>query len=275
MKIARFSLALVAATSISVLAPITHAGDWGAPDPKTPVEYTPDTWEFGVAPYGFLTALDGSIAVGNLTAGFDMDFGDILNNLDFAAFVATAAKKGNFSIYNDFTYAGLSPGGAGPNGLYNQIDLELDMFIWNGVATYRIIETEDFFLELGGGVRFMYLSTEISAHSATLRNRPVLQRITGLPSYANSTSVNHVWDGVGALRFGYDFSDRWLLRGYGDVGAGDSDLTWQATVNVGYVVNEGTTIFGGYRHLEYEVTQGNLNMNMAFSGPQLGVAIKF
>ncbi len=275
MKAARCTLAIVAATSISVFTPVAHAGDWGAPDPKTPVESTPETWDFGAVPYGFMTALDGSIAVGNLTAGFEMDFGDLLSNLDFAAFIATAAKKGRFSIYNDFTYAGLSPGGSRPNGLYNQIDLELDMFIWNGIGTYRIFETEDFFLEFGGGVRFMYLSSEISAHSAALGSRPVLQRLTGLPPYANATSVSHIWDGVGALRFGYDFSDRWLLRGYGDIGGGDSDLTWQAAVNVGYVVNDGTTVFLGYRHLEYDVTQGNLNMNMAFSGPQLGVAIKF
>ncbi|MEM9282700.1 MAG: hypothetical protein AAGA96_12800 [Verrucomicrobiota bacterium] len=266
---------ILASSMVLGIASAGLAGDWGHQDPKVPVDYTPDSWELKVAPYGFLTALDGNLDVGNLSADFGGDFSDILQNLDFAAFVGTSAKKGAVSIYNDFLYAGLSPGGANRQGLYNQIDLEMDMLIWNGAVTYRFWDEKDFFLELGGGVRFMYLSTEISAHSAILRNRPLLAAATGLPAFANTSSVSHVWDGVGVVRLGYDFSDRWLIRAYGDFGGGDSDFTWQAMVNVGYVVCESATAFLGYRYLSYEFSQGIVSMDMSFSGPQLGVAIEF
>ncbi|MEC8825708.1 MAG: hypothetical protein VXX36_07975 [Verrucomicrobiota bacterium] len=59
-----------------------------------------------------------------------------------------------------------------------------------------------------------------------------------------------------------------MLRGFGDIGGGDSDLIWQAAVN------DGTDVFLSDRHLRYDLTQGNPNKNMAFEGSQLGVAIK-
>lgn len=273
MKPARFLSFLALSTVLSLQA--TLAGDWETTDAKEPVVYEPEGWAFQIAPYGFLTSLDGTLDVGNLSADFGGDFSDILSNLDFAMFIATEARKGQFAIYNDFIYAGLSPGGARAQRFYNQVDLQLDMFIWNGAATYRFIEEKDFFLELGGGFRFMYLATEISAHSDILASRPLLAAATGLPAFANRSSVSHVWDGVGALRLGYNISDRWLLRAYGDIGGGDSDLTWQAMVNLGYVYSESTTVFLGYRHLQYEFTQGITALDMAFSGPQLGLAIKF
>jgi opacity protein-like surface antigen len=66
-----------------------------------------------------------------------------------------------------------------------------------------------------------------------------------------------------------------MLRAYGDVGAGSSDLTWQAMVNLGYAVSDSTTVFLGYRYLDYDLTDGPVSVNMSMSGPQLGVGIKF
>ncbi|MGB0241338.1 MAG: hypothetical protein ACPGIH_10945 [Verrucomicrobiales bacterium] len=60
-----------------------------------------------------------------------------------------------------------------------------------------------------------------------------------------------------------------MLRGYGDIGGGDFNLTWQAAVN------DGTNAFLSYRHLRDDVTQANLNKHMAFNDSPLGVAIKF
>ncbi len=274
MKIVQ-TIFLITLTSLFTLS-FSRAGDWGDKAPMEPkATYSEDSWEFTMAPYAFLSSIDGSLGIGAQTAEFSSDFSDILSEIDFAMFLALEARKNRFAIINDFTYVGLSPGGARPGSLYNQIDVELDMFIWNGIATYRFFDEEDWFLEVGGGLRFTYLSTEVSAHSTALRTDPILAAATGLPPFANATSTSRVWDGVGAIRFGYNFSDRWILRAYGDIGGGDSKMTWQAMVNLGYVMSDKSTLLIGYRHLDYEFVKGITSFDMSMSGPQIGVAIKF
>jgi len=41
-------------------------------------------WSFRAAPYAWLTAIDGDIAVGPLSAPVDISFGDTLDKLDMA-----------------------------------------------------------------------------------------------------------------------------------------------------------------------------------------------
>jgi hypothetical protein len=81
---------------------------------------------------------------------------------------------------------------------------------------------------------------------------------------------------VGAVRAGLIFAERWVLSLYGDVGAGDSDITWQVWGTLGYWCTENLLIAGGYRHLAYEWDgQGDDELDIQFSGPVLGVHFRF
>ncbi len=241
-----------------------QAGDWGEKAPAyEEVEYSVDTWEYTLAPYAFLPAISGSIGVGPISADFSPNFGDVLSSLDFAMMISFQARKGQFAFMNDFIYAGLSPGAIRPGQVYNNVAMQLDMFVYTGVGTFRIVDEPDFFLEVGGGARYLYSRSELSISSSV-----------GAP-FLNSRSAAHVWDGVAALRLGYSFSDRWIMRAYGDIGGGTSDRTWQAVVSLGYVMSERTTAFLGYRYLDYKFSEGATSLDLSMSGPQLGVAIKF
>ncbi len=67
----------------------------------------------------------------------------------------------------------------------------------------------------------------------------------------------------------------WILPYYFDVGTGDSALTWQALVGVGYRFHWGDLVLA-YRHLAYEFDDSAKgDLDLAFSGAGLGVAFRF
>ena len=66
----------------------------------------------------------------------------------------------------------------------------------------------------------------------------------------------------------------WYFPYYADIGAGDSEITWQLYAGVGYAFKWGD-IKLGYRHLHYDQGKDKLIQDMKFKGPLLGVSFRF
>lgn len=90
-----------------------------------------------------------------------------------------------------------------------------------------------------------------------------------------------------AINGEYNFSDsRWSVPYYADVGAGDSDLTWQAMVGVDYAFDS-WKFHLNYRHLEYDfgdipytvpvtgASEKIEDFGVVFSGPTIGAKFEF
>ena len=58
---------------------------------------------------------------------------------------------------------------------------------------------------------------------------------------------------------------------YGDIGTGDSKLTWQRMAGLGYAIKCGELI-GGWRHVDHEVKFNSAISSSNFDGPMLGAA---
>lgn len=61
---------------------------------------------------------------------------------------------------------------------------------------------------------------------------------------------------------------------YLDVGAGQTDLTWQAIGGVGYKFNWGE-VFGVWRYLDYNFKSSSKIEALTFNGPAIGVAFSW
>jgi hypothetical protein len=97
--------------------------------------------------------------------------------------------------------------------------------------------------------------------------------MSGPGRIGTSEVKNHVWDGIGGvkgrLRFGPD--GRVFIPFYVDVGAGQSDLTWQVMAGAG--VDFGwAEVIGGWRHLDYDMKSDRNIQTLTFNGPVAGVA---
>ena len=59
-----------------------------------------------------------------------------------------------------------------------------------------------------------------------------------------------------------------------DVGTGQSKLTWQGIVGVGYAFNWGS-IVAAWRYLDYEFKSGSPVENLSFNGPAIGLIFRW
>ena len=63
--------------------------------------------------------------------------------------------------------------------------------------------------------------------------------------------------------------------GYADVGAGESDLTYQFAAGANWSVNDRFAMKVGYRYLYWDYEDDGTVWDVAVSGPYLGLGISF
>lgn len=97
------------------------AGNAADITPLTPEAKTVESqsgWQFTFAPYFWAAGLSGDIGQFGLPeVHIDADFGDILNNLDFAFMAAGEARYDRFSIVGDVIYTKLGADADTPAGI--------------------------------------------------------------------------------------------------------------------------------------------------------------
>lgn len=138
------------------------------------------------------------------------------------------------------------------------------------LGSYALVERAHNRVELLGGARYLNLATSADG------------RLTGdtgaLPRHALGVSVHEAdaWDAVVGARGSYRFGDghRWFLPYYLDIGAGRSDLTWQAMGGIGYAFSWGE-VFASYRHLDYRFAAESRIRSLSFSGPGVTFGVRW
>ena len=93
-------------------------------------------------------------------------------------------------------------------------------------------------------------------------------------STAKSSDSGSVWDGVVGVNGRVKLSKNWILQGYGDVGSGQSDLTWQAYVGAVYQFKHVEALLG-YRYLKWNLNETAGLDNLTLKGPMVGLTYRF
>ncbi len=246
-------------------------------------------WSFRVAPYLWLPALDASATVSpsrlrlpdgsavgliSLTASTSPD--SYLSNLNMAFMAMAEARKGRWSIYTDLLYTSFGDKDAkvrnvtGPAGfLTSQIErkarIELSATVWTLAGGYQVIDRSDFALDLMAGARYLTLDSDLTLN---------VQGPIGRLSRQNKVSLDQdAWDGIVGLRGEILFPGaQWFVPFYGDIGAGDSNATWQAMLGIGYRLDWGDVTIA-YRALSYDLKKHDADMTL--HGPGLGVSFSW
>jgi hypothetical protein len=71
-----------------------------------------------------------------------------------------------------------------------------------------------------------------------------------------------------------NFNGPGSISHYGDVGTGDSDLTWAAQGILAYRFKK-FDAYGGYRHMEWDSLNNSVIEDLELSGPIFGARFKF
>jgi hypothetical protein len=198
---------------------------------------------------------------------------DLIDSLEAVFMGAYEGRKGDWSVKIDFLYLDLenssnqsitvTPPGAGFQASSKLGMTGTQVGLYGG---YTVARADDYVFDVLAGLRYFEMDADAQ-----------LQFTGPLPPQGPSLNLSQsveLWDVVVGVKGSYDLNQNWYIPYHFDIGAGDSDLTWQAVAGVGYRFDWGN-VLAAYRHLAYDQGGSGLIQDIEFSGPAVGVSFEF
>lgn len=240
---------------------LLHAQESGAED---------DGWQFALPVYLWGADIGGTTQPGQTV---DVEFGDVLDNLELGFMGAFEARKGNWSILTGIVYLDVSaenpidvslPGNPAPAVTTNS-NLDLTGLVVNLAGGYTLFSRGQSKLDLVAGARYLDLDTEVTLDLKAL----------GPGKSQTLAQSGSVWDAIVGVKGNIAIGKRWYLPYYIDIGTGQSDFTWQGMAGVSFRAAKWIDVALVYRYLEWQFDSSTLLEDLNFSGPALGAIFRF
>lgn len=253
-----------------------------------------DAWRYSITPYLWLPAVDGTLrygppAAGGATPTVSVDADTILGDLNFAMMVTADARKNRWSISTDLIYLDLSGDkngvksidfnpGPGPinvssTALDAGTDVKIKGAIWSLVGGYAVVDNPRDTLDVIAGFRYFDLEATTDWRISATVTGPL-----GAANFARFGSIkqsDQILDAIVGVRGRSKVGDgNWFIPYHLDAGGGDSTLTWQGVLGVGYTYKWGDVGLV-YRYLSYKMSGNKLIEDLAVGGPALGATFRF
>lgn len=245
---------------------------------------TPSGWQWDATVYLWLPSIGGetSFPPGGGGPSLDVSADDILDSLNFAFMGALGARKGPWGVATDVLYLDLGSSSKGtrnfgigqadlPASVDANLNLDITGWLWTLTGSYALVQQERVSMDVLAGARMLDLEQtlrwQLNGDISTLP----------LPGRSGTSSVEATqWDAIVGLkgRASFGGGSNWYVPYYLDVGTGDSDLTWQGMVGVGYSFDS-VEVTGVWRYLDYDLGDNTPITSIDFNGPALGVTFRF
>ncbi len=249
-------------------------------------------WQFTITPYLWLPNIEGTLnydipSGGNSSPEVEVGPNDYLENLDFAIMINAEVRKERWSVFTDVIYLDFSNEksnvksinfiNTGKNLVSSSLDAgtqtNFEAVSWTLAGSYSMLEGDLGRLELLAGFRYFGLEASSGWNLTAAINGPGGSQV--FPRSGSISQREDIWDGVigfrGRLNLG---TGQFYIPYYFDIGTGSSQVTWNGVIGLGYGFKWGDIMFD-YRHLYYDMDNGDLLQDMSFSGPALGVIFRF
>jgi len=199
--------------------------------------------------------MSGTMTSGPITAPLEIEFSDAVSDLEAIFTFHYEGAKGNWGIIADYSFLNLGPSAAIP-GTPAVINVDMKNTIAEVAGLYRFGPNNPW--QLLAGYRTYQLDVTIS----------------GLPKQVViDETINDFFIGG---RYKRNINDKWSFLGRADVGAGDSDLVWNAVLAFDYRFTKLLSGFVGWKVLDYDVDRGSgantFKYDMRHSGPLFALA---
>lgn len=247
-----------------------HAQE-SAPAPEA-VPHAVTGWKFTLAPYLWVPAVSGDATIGGFKSDVNVtqrDAFEALGDLEAGLSLHFEAKYEKWSLFGDMMYFKLESDATGPEG--GTLRTRFEEGIFEIGAAYRVLDrpldeagTMNLIVEPLAGVRIYYIDGRI--HSDAL---------------ARTEERDQTWaDVFGGVRGAVSFlSGKVSVFGRFDIGAGGSDLAWNALTGVDLRLAEWCSLIGGYRWLSIDYSTGEgmtrFNYDLLSQGPFMAFEFRF
>jgi hypothetical protein len=241
-------------------------------------------WQWRATVYLWLPSIGGETSFPPSGGGpsVDVSADAILDSLNLAFMGALEARKGAWGVSTDLIYLDLGQdkkstrnfqiGQAGlPVGVTGDLEFDMTGWLWTVAGSYALVEQDSFSLSVLGGARMLDLEEQLQ-----WKLNGDIGPLPGVQRSGSASAKDTQWDAIvgvkGRLTFGVD--RQWYVPYYLDVGAGESDLTWQAMAGLGYSFDS-IDVTAAWRYLDYDLGDATPIKSIDFSGPALGVSFRF
>ena len=214
-------------------------------------------WQFSLAPmYLWAVAIEGDQTVKGNEVDLDVSFSDIFDDLNGAlTFHFEGVHQSHWGFFTDLNYIVLNPEESTPLG---DIDIEFTQILFELAGFYRWTEgphTIDGF----GGLRYASMDVELD-----------------FPGPRPKVDQDKDWvDPYLGMRWDWNFTDRWTTKLRGDIGGFGvgSDLTYNLVGLVDFKPWKHVSLFGGYRVLYQDYSDGSGSSKFAYDATMHGPAV--
>jgi opacity protein-like surface antigen len=220
-------------------------------------------WNVAAEIYGWMPSLNPELASGQ---DLEIDFSDILDTLQFTFMGAIKAEKGRWGLFADLVYLNIADSKSGsirvgPFDIADSVSVKMKSWIVSLGATYNFAQTQNSTFDVLGGARYLSVETVVNASIGPLSK--------------GIDETDTVWDGFVGLSGRTDLNDKWSISYYADLGAGGSDLTWQALAAINYKLSDRIGLNAGYRHLDWQFNDFGPLDRLYVTGPFVGLRMQF
>ena len=225
-----------------------------------------DDWEFVIAPYVLFGSLTGEGALGPVAATpVDLSFGDLVENLQFAAMAHGEVWKGAWGFVGDVVFLSLGSDISLPGA--RVLDIGVEEVVAEGLLSRRFVRP-DRQVDLFAGIRYWDLDLD-------------LQLVDGPGA---GLDLGEKWvDPIAGVRLIQDVAEDWLVIVRGDIGGFGvgSDFSWNAQGGVGYEVSNSFSLVAQYKALDVDFENDEagaaafLSYDTTTHGPVVGFVFRF
>jgi len=222
-----------------------------------------DEWQFMAEAYFWAASIGGESASGS---DIDIDIDDIIDDLNIGFMGTLGAKKGKWGFLVDTIYLDVSDN---KNILMDSVPVNTNLDLKGWVVTpmigYQVYEEGETTISVIAGARYLNLAVDVD-----LRN-PDPTSDFFRPSLSDSGGN---WDGIIGVKGDLFLNDNWFIPLYADIGAGDSEFTWQVNGGLGYRFTN-FDILVAYRYLSWDWDDNDVFDDLNFSGFAAGMRFLF
>lgn len=224
---------------------------------------SPDEWRFAAELYLWYTTINGASAAGD---DLRIDANDLIDDLNMAFMGNITAQKNRWGIMIDALYLNASDSqNVGVSSTGVNLNVDLDGWVVNPMAGYLLVASDSLFMSVVAGARYLYLGTDVDVRNA---NPGAASFNLGLSESGSN------WDAMIGVRGEFSLNSQWFVPYHFDIGAGDSDFTWQAFAGVGYRF-ESFDVLVGYRYLYWDFDDNAGLDDLGLSGAGAGIKYYF
>jgi len=210
--------------------------------------------------YGWLPTLDGALTFKVPGEPDDSADANAIDSLDAIFMGNYQVRKNEWSFLADIIYLKMSGDTQGLNPNVN-LDLELTAKLFGFYGGYNLSQTEKMDVNFIAGMRYFGLGLDVKRSGGVIANGTL------------SASADN-YDAVIGINGKYTIDKNWYVPYQFDIGAGDSDLTWQASASIAYRFGWGDVI-ATYRYMHYDKGDSLLVDDFNLYGPKIGVVFHF